>query len=184
MIIPDTYLRSWAANGGVTPYEPKMINPASIDLRLGDTIRVPMWYWNKYTWRIAQLLHDRDPKKYPLWTPEFKFKRHLMQPGAFVLCSSLEFTNIPIDQIAMLFSKSSTGRRGVEHLHAGYGDCGFSGQWTWELTNPAPWGNWLEAGKPLMQLVMLRMVEAPERDYSKTGRYQGQVGAQPARGEK
>lgn len=184
MVLPDSKLRDWAANGGVSPFNGDCINPASIDLKLGNSMRVPMWYWNRFTWRIAQMLHDKDPEKFPLWSREFTFTQYLLKPGAFVLCSSLEFTNIPLDQIGLLFSKSSTGRLGIEHLHAGYGDSGFSGQWTWELTNVAPWGNWLIAGKRLMQLVMVKAVSAPEKDYSVTGRYQFQAGAQPARGEK
>jgi deoxycytidine triphosphate deaminase len=94
----------------------------------------------------------------------------------------LEFVNIPDDMAAILYSKSSTGRRGVEHLHAGYGDPGWNNsQWTWEIHNVAPWPIKLEAGKPLMQQVMIRMTEAPLRNYAVTGRYNGQVGPTPER---
>jgi len=94
----------------------------------------------------------------------------------------MEITHIPDDMIAILFSKSSTGRRGIEHLHAGYGDPGFGDNarggtdWTWELVNIAPWPNLLEAGKPLMQLVLAQLHSCPERMYKETGRYNEQSG--------
>ena len=40
---------------------------------------------------------------------------------------------------AALYSKSSTGRIGLEHLHAGWIDPGFCGQLTLEFKNVAPW---------------------------------------------
>lgn len=39
--------------------------------------------------------------------------------------SSIEFIKMPDDMVAILFSKSSAGRIGLEHLHAGFGDPGW-----------------------------------------------------------
>ena len=176
MILPDWQLHKLCHAGFISPYTPAHVNPASIDLTLGDTIRTPRWYWQPVLWRLAYKLN------LPRWSAPREFDTYLLKPGEFVLCSSMEITHIPDDMIAILFSKSSTGRRGIEHLHAGYGDPGFGdneqggADWTWELTNCAPWPNLLEAGKPLMQLVLARLMSAPQKVYGETGRYNNQSG--------
>lgn len=175
MILPDHLLRQWASNGGVEPFDPACINSASIDLRLGNMIRVPRWYWQPILWRLAYKFD------LPRWTEPRVFDIYLLKPGEFVLCHSLEVTTIPNDCLPVLFSKSTTSRIGLEHLHGGLGDCGFSGQWTWELQNTAPWPIELVAGKRLMQIILARLVSAPEILYPEIGRYQGQTGPTPAR---
>ncbi len=175
MILPHQHIAAWAKSH-VEPYHSAQVNPASYDLRLGSTIRAPRWYWKPGLWRAAYKLG------LPRWSEPHQFKTYLLKPGEFVLCSSLEITRIPDDMIAILFSKSSTGRRGIEHLHAGYGDPGFGdndrggADWTWELLNVAPWPNLLIAGEPLMQLVLARLVSVPDRLYKETGRYNEQSG--------
>jgi dCTP deaminase len=127
-------------------------------------------------WRLAYKLD------LPRWTEPRKFDKYLLKPGELVLCSSMEITRIPDNMVAILFSKSSTGRRGIAHLHAGYGDPGFGNNerggadWTWELMNAAPWPNLLEAGKPLVQLILARLVDYPHKTYKETGRYNEQSG--------
>ena len=158
------------------------INPASVDLRLGDTIRVAHPIWSVLSIEACRMLDmmgmfDQLPK----WGAPVKFSTYMMEPDEFVLCHSLEPVDVPDDCIALLFSKSSTGRNGLEHLHAGVGDPGFKGQWTWELKNAAPWPIRLVPGQRLMQHVMIRMVEQPERSYAETGRYQNQSGPTVAR---
>lgn len=174
-MMPDCMIHEWAASGGVSPFDPALINPASVDLRLGNKIRVPQWYWRPFLWRIA---HKRNLSR---WSDIYSFDTYLLPPRGFVLCHSVEFVKIPPDMLAVLFSKSSTGRVGLEHLHAGLGDPGFCGQWTWEFFNVASWPILLEAGKRLMQMVLIRLIATPEKTYEKTGRYQGQTGPTEAR---
>jgi deoxycytidine triphosphate deaminase len=119
-------------------------------------------------------------RRFRRWDDPLVFKTYVLWPGRFVLCHSAETTTIPRDAIATLYSKSSVGRDGLEHLHAGYGDQGFEGQWTWEFINVAPWPIILEVGKRYMQLVLME-AEVPMTDYSKTGRYQNQLGPTPSR---
>jgi deoxycytidine triphosphate deaminase len=170
----------------VIPYDPDNVNPASIDLRLGDYISVPRWYWrNPITRLIAwHILQKPDPKGSPhlYWSEFFKFHTFTLWPRQFVLCHSNEVTQIPDDCAAILLSKSTTGRIGLEHLHAGYGDPGFDAQWTWELVNLSPWPIELVAGQRLTQLVLIRLEDKATRNYSETGRYQGQKGPTAARG--
>lgn len=179
MIWNDRRIREWAETGGVTPYCEDLVNPASLDLRLGNQIRVPRQTWS--------LLHtDSVGKKTPaaeLWQEPETFAKFILWPGHLALCHSDAYTRIPPHACAMLLSKSSTGRLGLEHLHAGWGDPGFEGQWVFELKNLAPWPIELIAGECYMQLVIMDICELPTKDYSQTGRYQGQTGATPHRGQ-
>jgi len=166
----------------VLPFEPDNVNPASLDLRLGEMIRVPdpVWQYLSNDAMLA-LIANGAIEHIPRWTPARTFNTHWLMPGDFVLCHSLEHTHLSIDEIGLLFLKSSAGRIGLEHLHAGFGDPAFSGQWTWELQNVAPWPVKLTAGERLMQIVIIKLVSAPARGYDEVGRYQGQTGPTKAR---
>ena len=146
----------------VAPFDAANVNPASIDLRLDVSYRVP----------IADG-----------WSDEITMPEGGVHLGAgqFILCCTLETVAIPNDACAALFSKSSTGRIGLEHLHAGWIDPGFVGQLTLEFKNVAPWPILLQPGKRYMQMVVYDLTAPAARDYSMTGRYQNQTGATPAR---
>lgn len=178
MIWNDQMIREWAQAGGVTPFEDGCVNPASLDLRLGNMIRAPHKAWSYYI-PDGAIGKGSSPSK--MWQEPTEFDRFVLQPGQLVLCHSLEFTTIPGDACAMLLSKSSTGRLGLEHLHAGWGDPAFAGQWVFELKNLASWPIELVAGERYMQLVIMSMAASPDRDYSQTGRYNGQTGPEAHR---
>ena len=178
-VYSDYTLANWAREN-VHPFDAGLVNPASYDLRLSDTILVAQWYWQepilrRLAWKLG----------WPKWRPIRHFSNHLLRPGEFVLCSSLERVRIPNDAVAILFSKSSVGRRGIEHLHAGYVDPGWGDNshggatLTWELKNEAPWPNLLVAGQPLMQLVIASLDEAAVRPYKHIGHYNEQCGPTP-----
>jgi len=178
MILTDRQIRNAPC---VQPFNPHNVNPASYDLTLGNLVRRPRWFWrNPLTRRLAWTLLRHPTRPDLLWTPARAFDRLTLWPGDFVLCHSHEVTAIPTNVVALLFSKSSVGRLGIEHLHAGYGDPGFVGQWTFELVNNAPWPVTLRPGQRLMQLAFVQ-TETPDLDYSQTGRYQGQRGPTGAR---
>jgi deoxycytidine triphosphate deaminase len=165
----------------VAPFDAANVNPASIDLRLGASYRLPHPMWQSST-RVAV----GDPAHVatlPTWGDECTMPPEglVIYPGQFILCCSMETVCIPNDACAFLVSKSSMGRVGLEHLHAGLGDPGFCGQWTWELHSVAPWPILLLPGKRYMQMVVHDLVAPAARDYSQTGRYQNQTGATPAR---
>lgn len=185
MIWNDEKLKQWIQSGGITPADYDCINPASVDLRLGNSIRIPHPIWETMSRETMKHLHSlRLLDQIPKWGEPIQFAEWLLYPGDFVLCASLEFINMPDDMAALLFSKSSTGRIGLEHLHAGFGDCGWhSANWTWELHNVASWPIPLVAGKRIMQQVMIRMTDAPDRTYAETGRYNNQSGPTPERAE-
>ncbi len=75
---------------------------------------------------------------------------------------------------------------GLKHRHSGWGDPGFGlagshneqggASWTFEIQNISPWPIKLEAGKPLIQMVLMDMTAEPELDYRETGHYVYQSG--------
>lgn len=157
MIIPDFMLCAWASKGGLTPFEPAMINPASIDLRWSGRYRVA------YSTGWGDL-HEDDSLN--------------LLKGKFFLLDTLEKISMPRNWVGTLALKSSMGRQGMEHLHAGYVDCGFGllepSTLTLEVENRAPWILTIRRGQPIVQISMALMLNMPEKDYSKTGRYNGQ----------
>ena len=182
----DKNLAEWANGGGVQPFDAACINPASMDLRMGNLIRVPNPAWYGFDARTLQLMIAGGTiNKIPYWSEPVEFDSFWLMPqgkgDSFVLCHSLEFVSIPDDSIALLFSKSSTGRVGLDHLHAGLGDSSFRGNWVFELHNVAPWPIELVAGKRVMQEVHIKMTNRPLKGYDVTGRYQNQTGPTPAR---
>lgn len=197
--LPDHRLKAWAKKGGVIPLAEDAINPGSIDLRLGYTIRVPRWYWRNRvsSWAAWYLLGRPDPREKDAlyWSKAFRFERFTLWPGRIALCDSLERTVLPDDCVALLLGKSTMCRIFLEQLHAGFGDPGFGSQepgegvdgesegdtWTLELANLGPWPIELVAGERLLQLALGRLESLPTRTYRDTGRYQGQSGPTPAR---
>lgn len=179
MIWNDARIIQWAEDGGVTPFDPSLVDPGGLSIRLGNTIRIPRLRWQLGNGK-GKSVNKRTPAS-ELWDDPIEFAVYTLKPGQFVLCHSLEYTKIPITAAATLYSKSSTGRLGLEHLHAGWGDPGFEGQWVFELKNMALWDIDLVACEAYMQLVINEMIAPPIRDYSQTGRYQGQTGPEAHR---
>ncbi len=163
MILPDYAIRDWAEHGGLSPFDPSCINPASVDLRWSGRIRVA----HREGWSGVE---ERDE-----W---------ILRPGSLYLLDTLEVVTMPNDLAGVLALKSSMGRQGLEHLHAGFADPGFTGTLTLEMEVRAPWPILLARGQRIMQLILERMEGAPERPYSVTGRYCRQNEPQPAIKEK
>src|SRR5690606_23224403 len=103
----------------------------------------------------------------------------LFRPGYFYLAHSAETIRMPNDYAALLTLKSTTGRRGLEHLNAGWIDPDFTGQITLEFAPELP--VLVRIGDRLVQLTYLECSSLPEKGYALTGRYQGQKKATPPR---
>jgi len=184
MIYNDAQIHKWATTGGVTPFDEACINPASIDLRLGNMYRVPekksyrefIKDFNSL-WSARMINHDEYEWSEPKTIPDIGL---FLFPGDFVLCHSFEVVSLPDNLVGKLFLKSSAGRRGLEHLHAGYIDPGFSGQLTFEIYNHWPGNIRLFAGECLLQMTLEECL-AVTTSYRHTGRYQHQRGPTPQR---
>ncbi len=178
MVKNDKWLRANASQLGINPTK---INPSSVDLCLGE--HIIQWSFSD---KSKEMLEDYLPN-YRLGEGWYKKELNLevgqdflFLPKLFYLCHSIEYVQIPNDKAAMLFLKSSAGRVGLEHSHAGWVDPGFKGQLTWEISSHIPVE--CKIGQPVCQLVYMDS-EEPDKDYGVTGRYSGQTGATEARGE-
>jgi dCTP deaminase len=165
-------------NYGNVSLNKNYINPSSIDICLGDTVKEPMWYWYNPILRFIMYklgnIHYFDKSK--------RFNRYVIHPGRFALFHSMEYINVPIDKCACIFMKSTLGRLGIEHNHSAWIDSGFSGQLTLELINEAPFPVELKVGDRIAQLVFLEMSGTVLKSYKNTGHYQYQTGAMPGIG--
>jgi dCTP deaminase len=152
------------------PFEPGNVQPASIDLRLGTSFRVP----DSHTYAHIDL--DDVPPSTTTPVDVALGAPFVLHPGEFVLGSTVERIHVPNDLAMYLDGKSSLGRIGLAaHVTAGYFDPGFQGIATLELVNLYPVAIVLRPGKLICQSRWMRLEDPTERPYR--GRYQGDSGA-------
>lgn len=156
----------------VEPYDRSLVNPASLDVRLGNIIK-----------REGRICGPIDQRK--RWIERYveDWEEFELYPGAFILAHTKEYVRIPDNIEANFQLKSSRGREGINHLLAGYIDPGFHGQITLELQNVNNRHSIkLRPGMLIGQLRFATLNEIPERPYSITGRYMNDRGAVESKG--
>jgi dCTP deaminase len=163
----------------IDPFEPAMVQPSSIDVRLDRYFRV---FENHRYPHIDPSVEQPDLTR--MIEPEGD-EPFILHPGEFVLASSYEVVTLPEDIASRLEGKSSLGRLGLlTHSTAGFIDPGFSGHVTLELSNVATLPIKLWPGMKIGQLCMFRLTSPAEHPYGSgpTGsRYQGQRGPTASR---
>ncbi len=181
MLLSDRDIRTEVDRGrvGLEPYEPAMIQPSSIDVRLDRLFRV---FENHRYPHIdpAQEQSELTREVEPVGDEPF-----ILHPGEFVLGSTYEQVALPDDIAARLEGKSSLGRLGLlTHSTAGFIDPGFTGHVTLELSNVATLPIKLYPGMKIGQLCFFRLSSPSEHPYGSAAsgsRYQGQRGPTPSR---
>ena len=104
-----------------------------------------------------------------------------LEPGGFVLASTIEHFDIPRDLVAMVKDKSTWARRGI-CVQNTCAEPNWRGHLTLEITNHSREPIDIEAGSPIAQIILELLDEPTEQPYR--GRYQDQAaGPQPARFE-
>ena len=169
MILADWQITARCNGGMVSPFDPALVNPASLDVRLGPTL-------------LIESAEGLELVPYPLHQ-HTQENPYLLKPGQFVLACTVETFNLPDDIAAQFMLKSSRAREGIEHLMAGYADPGFNGVMTLELHNSRqlhPVALW--PGMKIGQMVFQQMAATPQRSYAVTGRYNGDSTVQASRG--
>lgn len=153
--------RECILNALVVPYNKALLNPASIDVRVGGTARIERMEGDRPTWI------DIDISAYSADLPYY------VAPKEFVLVGTLETFNLT-DTIAAEFRlKSSRAREGWNNCLAVWADCGWNGSvLTMELINECRFHSLpLYPGLKIGQMIFHRCEQAPERHYGITGRY-------------
>jgi len=157
--------------GAIEHAREEMINPASINLRLGNTFAIPAKMIDGIT--IGERLpYGRrvigDDEKYPI------------EPGEFLLATTKEYIWMPNNVAAFVQGRSSIGRIGLTVQNAGFIDPGFHGAITLELVNESPSLIYLIPGYPVAQLVFFNCYKV-KNPYQ--GKYNGQEDATESRME-
>ena len=164
---------------GIEPFDPAMVQPSSVDVRLDRFFRV--FENHKYS--------EIDPSiEQPELTRELDDaadEHFILHPGEFVLASTYEVITLPDDIAGRLEGKSSLGRLGLlTHSTAGFIDPGFSGHITLELSNVANLPVKLFPGMKIGQLCLIKLSSPAEHPYGSAvygSRYQGQRGPTPSK---
>ena len=164
---------------GIEPFDPGMIQPSSVDVRLDRLFRV---FENHRYPHIDPSIEQADLTR--LIEPEGD-EPFILHPGEFVLGSTYEVVSLPDDIAGRLEGKSSLGRLGLlTHSTAGFIDPGFSGHVTLELSNVATLPIKLFPGMKIGQLCLFRLSSPADHPYGSEkygSRYQGQRGPTPSR---
>lgn len=170
MILSDRAIEKMIKEGSlrVSPIEPGQIQPASVDIRLGDTFSIV----EDSSKGIVSLDEEIAYKT-------IRTERYLLLPGQFVLATTMEYIALPDDLTAFVEGRSSLGRMGLFIQNAGWVDPGFEGEITLELYNANRCAIELQAGRRVGQLVFARMDGPAGKPYR--GKYQGQKGATGSR---
>lgn len=167
MIWGDKKLKKLIEKGDISP-RPKFTNPASINLRLGDTFSIP---------KKDQVIKLGEKMQYD----DFKIKpgeTFPIRPGQFLLATTLEHIIVPDNAAAFVQGRSSIGRIGLTVQNAGFVDPGFHGHITLELKNDTECTILLYPGYPVTQLVYM---DVKDNETVYEGKYNGQVDATGSR---
>jgi dCTP deaminase len=181
VLLSDGDLRKEIESGRlvIDPWDPGMVQPSSVDVRLDRFFRVFMN--SRYTHiDPAEQQDELTTAVEPQGDDPF-----VLHPGEFVLGSTFESVGLPDDLAGRLEGKSSLGRLGLlTHSTAGFIDPGFHGHITLELSNVANLPITLWPGMKIGQLCLFRLSSPSEKPYGSEGvgsRYQGQRGPTPSR---
>ncbi len=181
MLLSDRDIRKEIESGRValTPYDPAMIQPSSVDVRMDRYFRV---FENHRYPHIDPSVEQAELTR--LVEPDGQ-DPFILHPGEFALASTFEVVTLPDDVAARLEGKSSLGRLGLlTHSTAGFIDAGFSGHVTLELSNVATLPIKLWPGMKIGQLCFFKLsspAEAPYGSGAAGSRYQGQRGPTASR---
>jgi dCTP deaminase len=182
-VLSDGTIRRLVAEGRITitPWDPAMVQPASVDLRLGNSFLV------FHNFRVPAIDLADPPQNLTEQVVLDDGGSFVIHPGEFVLGRTEEYVELPDDVVARIEGKSSLGRLGlIVHATAGFVDPGFKGTLTLEITNLTRVPIVLWPGKPIAQLSFMALDAPAERPYGHPelgSHYQGQVEATESRYE-
>ncbi|MFJ2619519.1 dCTP deaminase [Glutamicibacter sp. NPDC087344] len=181
MLYSDGDIRREIESGeiGLEPFNPEMIQPASVDVRIDRFFR--LFDNHKYA-HIDPAQDQSELTRLVEVDPQEPF---ILHPGEFVLGSTYEVVTLGNSVAARLEGKSSLGRLGLlTHSTAGFIDPGFSGHVTLELSNMATLPIKLWPGSKIGQLCFFKLTSETENPYGSGpygNRYQGQRGPTASR---
>ena len=162
MILVDWQIEDRIRHGfiKVEPYEPGLIQPNSLDIRLGS----------HFVWYVPgeAVIDPYEKESVCSDVEEMVADSIVLAPGQFLLAETLETIELPDDVVASIEGKSSIARLGIElHQTGGWIDAGFRGTITLEMCNVNARPVRIYAGMPIGQLVFYRTDRAARPYYMK-----------------
>lgn len=146
--------------GLLSPWNPGNLQPASIDLTLG----------NEFIAHGAKYGETEGCS---------------IAPREFLLATTVEEVYVPPHLVAQINGRSTWARKGlIVHTTAGFIDPGFRGTITLELYNVSMDTLYIPLGERVCQIVYSRLTSPAERPYGSAGlgsHYQGQTGVTAGR---
>lgn len=147
----------------IRPFLVKQLNPNSYNLKLSEDLLV-------YDELVLDCAVENRYKRFKI--PD---EGLVLQPGILYLGRTEEYTETK-KHVPMIEGRSSLGRLGIFiHITAGFGDVGFKGFWTLEISCVQPVR--VYAGMEVCQ-IFYHTVEGEPEEYS--GKYQGATEVQPS----
>lgn len=163
MILVDWQLKNACLHGLIEPYDENLVNPSSIDVRLGDSAMLDSEYGFRY---------------YPDWVNHSQDHPYQLLPNECILIATLEKVNLPASYAAELKLKSSRAREGLNHALAGWIDNGYCGIITLELKNNSQFRAIpIYPGLRIGQIIIYN-TPTPEKPYQ--GKYQNATSVLPS----
>lgn len=148
----------------ITPFDEKLVNPNSYNLRLHNELAV-------YEDDVLDM-----KKANPIKTMTIPESGFTLRPGKLYLGRTVEYTRTE-SLVPMLEGRSSIGRLGLFiHVTAGFGDVGFAGYWTLEIFCIQP-----VVIYPCVEICQIyyHTIKGEYEKYS-SGKYQNNSGIQPS----
>ena len=166
MLLSDRDIHAQIDAGRVSlePWDPALVQPASVDVRLDRYFRI----FENHRYDAIDPAAEQDELTRmvsPIGDEPF-----ILHPGEFVLGATYEYVTLPDDIAARLEGKSSLGRLGLlTHSTAGFIDPGFTGHVTLELSNMATLPIKLYPGMKIGQLCFFRLSSPADHPYGSSG---------------
>ena len=164
-ILSDKTIKEYLEEGKIVidPLkDEQQIQPSSVDMRLGDEIKVFKVNRKPY----IDPKDEEDIAEYMESSTVPEGEAFIIHPNEFALATTQEYVKVPDDLVARVEGRSSMGRLGVTmHVTAGYVDPGFEGRITLEISNIGAMPVALYPGQRVCQLVFETMTTPAELPY-------------------
>jgi dCTP deaminase len=180
VVLADQEIRTAVAKGQlrVDPYEPELVRPAALSLRLGRTA---------FVLRASGPVDTAQPSTYPTLEPR-PFDEHgrlVVHPGEVVLAPTLERVILPDTLIGVLDGISDVARLGMSVVLAQQVSPGFGSPdgavLTLEIVSRLATPVYLRPGTRICNLMLLRCAK-PSRSYADMPHnHSGDLGAEPSK---
>lgn len=146
------------------------VQPASVDLRLGTTVRKFLPDESFYTGsRNDQYIIDpQHIEQDKIYGPEKSTEGDgfILAPMVCVIADTIEYVGVPDDLQAEVFGRSSLGRLGLFiHISAGFIDPGFHGTITLEMFNVGEHAIRLRSGLRVAQIAFHELTTPADIPY-------------------